>query len=106
MLKLGLLMSNKGRFNKEKIVSEDWINESTNMHIDKIEWGNEGYGYHWWLEKPGSNNNDKTIIYAQGMGFQLIMIVPESNRVIVVTGGIYSGMEKNMKLWEEIHELI
>jgi hypothetical protein len=58
------------------------------------------------LEKRGSNNNDETIIFAQGMGFQLIMIIPEHNMVIVVTAGNYQGMEKNFRLWKEIHELI
>ena len=40
------------------------------------------------------------------MGFQLIMVVPESNLVMVVTAGNYQGMEKNFKLWESIHRLI
>jgi CubicO group peptidase (beta-lactamase class C family) len=106
MLKIGLLVSNGGIWNGEQIVPVQWIKESTKTHVSITGWGEEEYGYHWWLEKPGSHNNIEPIIYAQGMGFQLIMVVPEQQLVMVVTAGNYQGMDKNFELWNIIHQFI
>ncbi|MCG8306580.1 MAG: beta-lactamase family protein [Cytophagales bacterium] len=106
MLKIGILVKNKGKWNGKQVIPESWIEESTRLHVEETGWGTEGYGYHWWIEKPNEMNGRQQIVYSQGMGFQVIMIIPASGMVMVVTAGNYRGMEKNFELWKAIHALI
>ena len=73
---IGNLILNKGMFGDVRIVSEDWIEESTTNQVGSF--ASHGYGYYWWL----SNIGDVEIISARGYGGQLIYIVPELNLVI------------------------
>lgn len=50
LLKIGQLCLNKGQWQEQQIVSEDWLNRSTEAHSH---WQNLSYGYLWWLVEDG-----------------------------------------------------
>lgn len=83
--KIGLLMLHKGEFNGNQIVSEAWVNESTNIRPGEprpaIGNGN-GYQFHWWIPQ----GNDEGEFMASGYMGQVIYVNPVRNVVIVKTG--------------------
>ena len=83
MAKLGELVLAGGTWQDRRVVSEEWIRESTRQHVDT---GGEGYGYLWWRE-PVPPTFPGEVISARGVGSQLIYVAPRLDLVIVVTGG-------------------
>lgn len=83
--KIGLLMLHKGEFNGNRIVSEKWVTQSTNIRPGEprpeIGEGN-GYQFHWWI--PQGNNEGEFM--ASGYMGQVIYVNPTRNVVIVKTG--------------------
>ncbi len=52
--RVGALVAQKGRWNKNQIVSAAWIEESVKAYTTKLDesmWPFDGYGYLWWLDK-------------------------------------------------------
>jgi len=91
MAKLGYLFLNGGVWKGERIVSEEWVEESTKKHASPS-WA-DGYGYQWWLRtyRVGSTSVDS--FYADGWGGQRITVFPSLDMVLVFTGGNYVGDE-------------
>ncbi len=94
MARFGLLYLNKGRWNEEQIISANWIEESTSVVSNDL--GNfsnrQGYGYLWWV------TNDfigQKMYYASGSGGHRIMILPDSDLVIVHRVNSYEGKNVN-----------
>lgn len=79
MLRFGQLYLQKGAWEGKQILSEEWVEESTQPHISV----NNGikYGYQWWVR---SNE----IYNALGWGGQQIIILPKQDMVAVFTAGI------------------
>jgi CubicO group peptidase (beta-lactamase class C family) len=105
MIKLGKLVLNKGKWNNEQIVSEDWIDESTEFQISTneiIPYGSS-YGYYWWRAR--ANNYD--FFYANGHGGQFILIAPAVEVVIVATTN-WSGLSDPQagSLWYNLINII
>jgi CubicO group peptidase (beta-lactamase class C family) len=86
--RFGLLYLNDGVFNKERILPEGWVAQSTKpASADK-----KGYGYQIWLN-TGSDTSIKRypdapadMFYADGFESQLIFIIPSKNLVVVRLG--------------------
>jgi CubicO group peptidase (beta-lactamase class C family) len=80
MARFGLLFLNKGRWNDKQIISEEWVEASTEKHV-KATFTN-GYGYQWWVAKGRG--------YYTAIGYlgQFIFVVPEKNLVAVFTSHI------------------
>ncbi len=89
MAKLGYLFLKGGTWQGERIVSEEWIAESTKSHISPS-WA-DGYGYQWWIETYHSNSTPVDSFYAAGWGGQRITVFPSLDMVVVFTGGNYVG---------------
>jgi CubicO group peptidase (beta-lactamase class C family) len=85
MAKIGQVVLDRGKWKGTQIVSPEWLDESTALHMD-VE-GPEDYGYLWW--RASAPFNDKMVegIFASGWGSQFIFIVPEYGLVVVTTGG-------------------
>lgn len=81
LAKLGQLVLQRGVWKDERLVSEQWLNESTRAQIESdVRYADEpiAYGYYWWVV-PG-------IGYAMwGHGGQFVLIVPEQEMVVVQT---------------------
>jgi CubicO group peptidase (beta-lactamase class C family) len=80
MAKIGLLFLNKGRWEKQQIISTDWVEESIQPYIDG-RWNGEDYGYQWWINQAGYYS-------AVGMFGQAIYVVPKKKLVAVFTSHI------------------
>lgn len=104
-MKIGLLVLNEGVYNGVKVVSKDWIHESTSAHIE-THVGNDKYGYQWWHIQMLSGKTSYEVIWANGWGSQFIFIIPELELVITTTGynyefdswAIRKGIENNLNL--------
>lgn len=81
MAKIGQLCLNQGVYNKTRVVSREWIAESTKPRIPCDEhFANMEYGYLWWRPDPGS------LAYAAlGDGGNVIYINPQCNTVVSVS---------------------
>lgn len=75
MAKIGQLYLNGGTWNGERIVSEEWIKESTTEH-SRWKQRNLPYGYLWWIGDDG--------FAAMGDGGNLIYVHTEKGLVISV----------------------
>jgi CubicO group peptidase (beta-lactamase class C family) len=91
MAKLGYLFLNGGMWKGERIVSEEWIEESTKGHVSLSPTGE--YGYQWWLKTYHSGSKSVDSFYAAGWGGQRIMVFPSLDMVVVFAGGNYVGEE-------------
>jgi CubicO group peptidase (beta-lactamase class C family) len=102
MAKFGQLFLQKGKWNAKQILSEAWIAEATKVQIiqnpDKIEDRNDweqGYGYQMWRGSKGSYRAD-------GAFGQYIVMLPETNTVVVITSEM-NDMGKGLKMvWDHI----
>jgi len=74
MAKIGWLFLNRGRWDDQQIISEKWVRESTQKHINATTY--DGYGYQWWVSP------DK-FYAAIGYRGQFIYVVPKKNLVAV-----------------------
>lgn len=85
MAKLGALLRNEGRWRDRQVVSADWIRQSVIPHMETS--GPERYGYLWWLGDFAGPAGTQPAVYASGWGSQFIAWLPESDTILVVTGG-------------------
>tara|TARA_R110000868_G_scaffold138110_1_gene351937 strand:- start:1257 stop:2366 length:1110 start_codon:yes stop_codon:yes gene_type:complete len=76
--KIGRLYLNKGNWNGQQIVSEDWINQS--IKKDKTEGSVSFYQYQWWLPKRSGD------FMAQGILGQFIYVSPDKDLIFVRLG--------------------
>lgn len=93
MAKIGQLCLQKGDWNGNRIVSEDWMNQSTVLHIQIPSNQNPmstlitGYGFQWWVGTFAYGNTNT--YFAAGLGGQYLFVFPTKNMVVVMTGGAY-----------------
>ncbi len=88
MAKFGYLYLNKGNWENNQIVPEEWVRESTKDYFEEFSDSiYSGYGYSWWLKEEES-------YHARGFGGQIISIYPNLDMVVVFTGADNSAWEK------------
>ena len=66
-----------GVWEGERLVSEQWIRDSTRAHT-QTPWDNGSYGYHWWI--PGFGG-----FAARGYKGQTVYAFPDRDLMIVIT---------------------
>ena len=80
MAKLGQLCLDGGVYDGKRVVSLQWIKESTKPHIQCNElFANMSYGYLWWIP-----DKEKSAYAAIGDGGNVIYINPERSTVVAV----------------------
>ena len=79
MAKFGYLYLNRGRWDNEQLISEDWVISSTKDHKTNI-YGRYSYGYQWYITKVGGHPS----FLASGFGGQIIGVVPSLDLVVVL----------------------
>lgn len=80
--RFGLLFLSKGKWDGKQIISERWIEMSTEPSGP-----NPNYGFMWWLNKPGSRQWEgipENVYYAAGFGGNFIIIIPDADMVAAV----------------------
>lgn len=122
MARFGLLMAAKGKWESTQIVSENFINEATNISQNI----NNSYGYLWWLNGKSSYhlpqsqiefneslipNAPNDMIAALGKNDQKIYIVPSKDLVIIRMGEAantsnFALSTFDVDLWQKINNLI
>ncbi len=89
--KIGQLMVQNGMWEGTRIISPEWIDESTSRQSSF-----QNYGYYWY---PWEEEN---AYFAEGHGGQLIYVVPDQQLSIVITADSYSN---TMALASRFNEL-
>ena len=91
---LGQLYLNEGTWGKERIISENWVDESTKQRIRVTEtWG---YGYHWMQESISYRNQIYHSFFHPGYGGQILAVCPELKMVIIIMAGNYDSDSKKV----------
>jgi CubicO group peptidase (beta-lactamase class C family) len=105
MVKIGAMMLNKGEWNGNQIVSENWVDKcitpyagNTNIKIPGEDLGKVGYAYTWWTKSFEYRGKPIRWYSALGWGGQKISILPESDMVIVFTGANYTSKVHHFKI--------
>lgn len=93
MAKIGQLILNKGMWNGQQVVSEDWVEESTSR-ITKIT--GMDYGYLWWSVPLQVDGDLYMLTAATGNGGQYIFVLPELQMVAAFTGGAYNSQDDKL----------
>ncbi|KAB2879143.1 serine hydrolase [bacterium] len=78
--RFGLLYLRKGSWNKQSLISSEWIEESTRSHFTVTKYFD--YGYLWWILKDRSGT--RLGYMARGNGGQFIFVNPELDMVAVL----------------------
>jgi CubicO group peptidase (beta-lactamase class C family) len=90
MVKFGELYLNKGRLNGNKVLSENWIENSfKNYHVLENTVDKNGYGYLWWHNDYPFKGTSIKSTEARGAGGQYIFVLPQLYMVVVITSGNY-----------------
>jgi len=95
MVKMGILVMNKGKWNGEQLIPEAFIVKGTSRVLstgdNAVYFGgckgisNEGYGYLWWNADLKVGNKSYFTANAQGGGGQFIILIEELDLVVVAT---------------------
>jgi CubicO group peptidase (beta-lactamase class C family) len=79
MAKFGYLYLNKGHWDGQTILSEEWVELSTKDHVTEV-YGRYSYGYQWYL----TFINGEPSFLASGFGGQIIGVIPSQDLVVVI----------------------
>jgi CubicO group peptidase (beta-lactamase class C family) len=85
MMKMGLLLLNKGNYSSNQLISSNWINQSasTYNHVETASSGVYGYGYQLWTFESIHKGNPIDYFFANGLFGQNIFVVPKLEMVAV-----------------------
>ena len=85
--KIGILMSRRGRWGGQQIISEQWWSEVVALQTDVYE-RRATYGYLWWRDSIRFDDDGPSIdyFYAHGNGGNFIFVVPSHEFVVSFTG--------------------
>ncbi|HEX3655379.1 MAG TPA: serine hydrolase [Pirellulales bacterium] len=105
LARVGLLMSRSGRWKDRRIVSANWVTQSTSAHSSAGK--GIGYGYLWWVGVDGWHFHvhfPGTVFSARGHHGQFIVVDPLRDLVIVhrVDSERDSRREVSMKQFSEL----
>ena len=113
LAKMGQLLLQKGLWNGQQIIPEDWVAEMSKKQVESINPGTrleqaaergltvetsdwmQGYGYQMWRCRPGC-------FRADGARGQYIIVVPEKNAVIAITSDVEDLQGELNLVWNNI----
>jgi CubicO group peptidase (beta-lactamase class C family) len=85
ILKIGMLVLNKGKWENKQIISESWILRSTQSYLTSG-FDISGYGYFWWIRNmPVREGLTTKVISAEGAGGQKLYIFSDYKLIIAFT---------------------
>ena len=83
MLKFGMLILNKGRWQGRQLIPEAYIARAASPLV--VGYGTNYYGFFWWVEGFMVDGKTRYAIEGRGAGGQFIFVFPELDLVTVVT---------------------
>ena len=98
LAKLGQLMLSRGEWNGRRVVSADWIVQSTTPQIEAIDF--LFYGYQWWAGRSMIDRRELPWTAGFGLGGQRLFIVPGLDLVVVTTAGLYNSPMQRWVPWD------
>jgi len=97
-IKLGQLYLDGGLWNGRRIVSNRWVQESTSIHSHfdpRFSLGQQhDYGYGWHIHDLLSGARTYHVFAAEGNGGQFVIVIPELDLVVGITGGSYGEFDQ------------
>lgn len=99
-LKLAQVYLDGGRWNGRQIVSADWARESL-VPRGEFEPGH-AYGYGWHVRTLHVGGRDYRYCAAEGNGGQLVVLLPDLDAAIAITGGAYNNYPQWIKWVQKI----
>ena len=83
MLKIGMLIMNKGKWQEQQLIPEAYIAKATSPNVHS--YGPCYYGFFWWVEDVKVGETTYHSIQGRGAGGQFIYMFPELDLIIVAT---------------------
>ncbi|WP_339315511.1 serine hydrolase [Paenibacillus sp. FSL R10-2734] len=96
--KFGQLYLQKGIWNHQRLLPEEWIHEATSKHISNGEGDHDwamGYGYQFWQCRHGAYRAD-------GAFGQICIVLPDQDAVVAITAGTNSIQGILNEVWEHL----
>jgi CubicO group peptidase (beta-lactamase class C family) len=97
-LKLGQLYLSGGMWNQRRIVSQDWVRQSTTVHSSfepQTDYdAPHEYGFGWHINQLHVGDRIFRSYSAGGNGGQIVMVVPELDLVVGFNGSSYGEFSK------------
>lgn len=101
MLKIGILMMQKGVWLDKQVVSSEWVDISTTFKSHTYDHVGS-YGYHWWvLLNEELQINDPQIFFAMGYGGQFIIVSPKQKLVVAFNSAKYINSFIPLKIFRK-----
>jgi len=94
LAKIGRLYMQNGVWNGQRIVSSEWVKQSIAPSTDAR--GGMKYGFEWWLV-PHGPAPERLAWAALGFGGQRLLVVPEDDLMVVLTGWDLLGNATNAR---------
>ena len=113
LAKMGQLLLQKGQWNGQQLIPEEWVSEMSKKQVESINPGTrieqaekrgmtvetsdwmQGYGYQMWRCRPGC-------FRADGARGQYIIVVPDKNAVIAITSNVVDLQGELNLVWSNI----
>jgi len=105
LARIGQFFLQQGRWNDTQVVPADWVAESTRQRVTYSAGGLMGYGYFWMQMQAPFNDTTVSCFCHAGDGGQQLLIIPELDLVMVLTGGRY-GANNNLYYRRVIGEYV
>ena len=89
--KYGQLYKNKGVWNGQRILTEEWVNKSLSKQVSQSYVGRKDwhYGYLFWNKNYSVNGKDYEVSFCTGNGGNKIFIFKDFPFVIIITASAY-----------------
>jgi len=101
LLKIGQLILQDGEWDGRQIVSRGWLEQSLAPSVKVFE--DIDYGFQWWRPEAVLPASGKILepFVAAGTGGQYLMVFPELQCVLVITGGNYRSEDWSEKWYKD-----
>lgn len=90
LAKFGYLFLNDGMWNGTRVLSSGWVAASITTHASTRGLAGDGYGYQWFTITYPFYDDSVEAILRTGWGGQAVVLFPEWDTMVVLTGGDYT----------------
>ncbi|HEY2172955.1 MAG TPA: serine hydrolase domain-containing protein [Mycobacteriales bacterium] len=94
---LGQLYLQRGSWNGEQLLSEEWVAEATRSHVanagENIDW-RQGYGFQFWMSQHGYRGD--------GAYGQFALVLPEQDAVVAITASTVAMQSLLDAAWKHV----
>jgi len=104
--KYGQLYKNRGRWNNQQILSEDWVSKTFTKHKSIGGRNNEFYGFLFWNKTFTAGNKEYEAFYCAGNGGNYILIFNNEPLVVVITASAYGQPYAHTQVSKMLSEYI